>query len=130
MNYQDIFKEVYLDKIGIPFLQWGGKEGSSLKSLYQLIKVFWFEFKEITLDEEQQLDGFKHFLRGIEDDFVLGSFTPSTIYACFNSLAQQQYSKVKPKSNTIRFKIPDITEEQLKEIELIKEGYKRLRNER
>ena len=129
MNYQDVFKEAYLNKIGIPFLQWSGKEGKSLKELYGLIKIFWMEFKEVELDEEEQLEGFKHFINGIQDDFVLGSFTPSVILSCFNSLAQQQYSKVKKKDNTIRIKLPELTEAQAEEILLIKKGYERLKKE-
>jgi hypothetical protein len=129
VTYQDIFKTEYQNKIGIPFIQWSGKEGKSLKELLSLIKVFWQEFKEIELTEEQQLRGFQDFLIGIQDEFVLGSFTPSVILSCFNSLAQQQYSKVKKKDNTIRIKFEEVTPEQLEEIKLIQSGYERLKKD-
>jgi hypothetical protein len=130
MNYQEIFKDIYLEKIGIPYLGMNGKEGKSLKEVYGLINTFWYEFKGITLTEEQQLSGFKHFLDHIDDDFVLGSFNPSIILSCFNSLAQQQYSKVKKPDKTIRYTFEFPSDEALAEIAAIKEGYKRLRNDK
>ena len=128
MNYQDIFKDAYQKKVGIPFLQWSGKEGKCLKELYALLPVFWKEFKQIEINEPQQLQAFEHFLESIDDDFVLASFTPSVILACFNSLAQQAYGKHK-KPNVIRFTFDLPTDEEIKEIQQIKKGYKRLKNE-
>jgi hypothetical protein len=130
MTYQEIFKDAYLEKVGIPFMQWGGREAKSLKDLFAMVHTFWLEFKGINLDDEQHLDGFKDFLEGIEDDYILNTFTPSNIYSSFNQLAQAHYGKTYAKKDkTVKYTFELPTDEALKEIELIKEGYKRLKIE-
>ena len=133
MEYIEIFQEVHLQVVGVPFLAVNGREGKSLKELYVSVALFWKEKRGTPLEPDQALKAFKHFLLSIDNQYVLDGFVPSIIYQNFQLILNQAYGKrydLEEKkairaSNFIRHYTP----EELEELAQIKRAYKKQKEE-
>jgi len=126
--YQNIWNEFFYKVHSISFY-FDTKDGSNLKLLVKKIKYYWKAERKRELNEAQTFAALKYFLENIEDEFTLNQLTHSVVNRRFKIINQQIFSKRKKKVETVSFKIEMPTDEEMKEIQLIKKGYDRLRNE-
>ena len=129
MSYQQIWNDYYEEIKGVPFYL-DAKEAACLKQLRGRIK-WYVETKGFTDIEDDWLDQrLKGFLEKITDNYVLQNLTPSICLRQFNILlAQMEGKKIKNHEQTYHTKVNEYTPEQIAELQRIRNGYDRLKNE-
>ena len=84
-NAKEIFENFYSSKFKTNYIFTGAKDATNLKSLLTKIATKVKE-SEMEVTEENQLNGFKHYLESITDRWVLDNLSISLVNSKFNEL--------------------------------------------